>query len=138
MNEEQYKLIFARRVARDGLVWQTPTLSMAVQAVLLTAAFRMETGPTTALLLFGFSFLVGAASIQLMMKHRFLERIDDALLAEFEELHKKGGYVVAHGPNKSTADVNPNFLATQISFNIWIEMLGGFCLLAAYGYWSRW
>jgi len=137
MNEEQYKLISARRIAQDNLIWQTPTLATAAQAFLLAAAFNSQTSITVARLLFAFSFFVGAASIQLMIKHRYHERIDSELLSQFEEQHEKEGYSILPGPKGSVDLIKRNFLTHVKSFQLWVVVLTGFCLIAVYGFYLK-
>jgi hypothetical protein len=80
MSDEQYKLLWARRIAGNNLLWQTPALAAAAQAFLLSSAFQQRTSYVS-LILPAVSFLVGLASVQLMTKHRYIEERDSALLA---------------------------------------------------------
>ena len=120
-------------------MWQTPPLATAAQAFLLVSAFNLnpQTAQGLALLLFFFSFFVGASSIQLMSKHRYLERLDDGLLAQFEQAHAEQGYAVLHGPEGRVDLIMRNFLIRIKSFQLWVVILAGFCLVAAYGFFSR-
>src|ERR1700693_1133484 len=132
MNEEQYKVVCARRNASNQLVWQGPTLATAVQAFLLAAAFNPLVAPTTSLILAGFSLVVGLASIQLMAKHRHVEMTDSELLLQFELKNAEKGFSVIHGPLKPLAAVPANWFVRLSSFRLWVAILTGFCVLALY------
>jgi hypothetical protein len=122
-----------RRIAQNNLVWQTPPLATAAQAVLLAAAFNAAMGTAEACLLFGFSFFVGLASIQLMNKHRHHELVDSRLLARFESEHAEEDYSVLHGPGGPIDLVKRNWLVRIKSFELWIVVLAGFCAVSLYG-----
>ncbi len=136
MNETQYKIVCERRNQQDGFIWQTPSLTIAAQAFLLAAAFNPQVEGVASLVLSGFSFIVGFASIQLMAKHRNLEMADSELLARFEHEHKGEGFEVIHGRRPPVEGVSRNWLVGISSFRLWISVLGGFCIVAAYGVFS--
>lgn len=129
MNKEQYALICARRQVFDTLIWQTPALAMAAQAFLLAAALDPDYSRWHALVLAGFSLVVGLASIHLMIKHRHYERADCTLLEDFEQKNVKDGYAVVHGRRE---DVQTRGFAKISAFRVWVVVLSGFCLLASY------
>jgi len=132
VNEEQYKLISARRNAFNQLIWQVPTLATASQAFLLAASLNPLIAPTTSLILACFSLVVGLASIQLMAKHRHLEMVDSELLSQFEKQNAESGYEVLHGRLRPLNEVPSNGFVRTSSFRIWIVVLGGFCALALF------
>jgi hypothetical protein len=132
MNEEQYKLVCARRNSFNQLIWQVPTLATAVQAFLLAAAFNPLLPPTTSLILSIFSLVVGLASIQLMAKHRHFEVTDSHLLSQFEKKNADRGFVVLHGAAEDLEEVRMSWFVRFSSFRIWTFVLSGFCMLALY------
>jgi hypothetical protein len=132
MNEEQYKLICARRNAFNQLIWQVPTLATAGQAFLLAAALNPLIAPTTSLVLAAFSLVVGAASIQLMAKHRHLEMRDSEALLQFEKENEERGFAILHGPLQAVESVPTNWFVRLSSFRLWVSVLAGFCALALY------
>ena len=132
MNAEQYKIICARRIAFNQLMWQVPALATAGQGFLMAAAFNPLIEARIATVLAIFSLIVGAASLQLMAKHRHLEMTDSALLMDFEEHSDKEGYAVLHGPHKPHRAVPENWFVRIRSFRVWSVVIIGFCLLALF------
>jgi hypothetical protein len=135
MNEEQYRLTCARRNALRSVVWQTPILASATQAFLLAPAFNPGIGRGICLVLAFFSFAVGIASIQLMLRHHRLDDLDREMLARFEDENAGRGYAPIHAP--AAFGSGPlDRLAQVSSFGVWIAVLAGFCLLALFAAWS--
>ncbi|HYD12831.1 MAG TPA: hypothetical protein VEC11_08280 [Allosphingosinicella sp.] len=130
MTEEQYLMLCQRRQGFDSFVWQTPPLAIAAQAFLLTASFDHDTTRWVAVLLAIFSGLLGAASVQLLMKHRLCEIEDSERLRVFEEANAAKGYAVLHGPRGPVAGVPRNWIVRRSSFRVWTGTLLGFVGLA--------
>jgi hypothetical protein len=138
MNLEQYKLVWARRIASNNLVWQTPTLASAAQAFLLTAALNPQGRGIVPLVLALFSTFVGLAAIQLMAKHRRFEVIDTEILKEFENSPSREGYSVLHGPTPRHPPATKwrdrpwVWLVNQRSSVVWMCVLCGFVALGLF------
>ena len=132
MNSEQYGIICSRRQSINDKVWEVPSLATAAQAFLLASALGTETPDFRSLALSVFSLVVGAASYQLMAKHRQLEVEDSERLAEFERQHADQGYEVLHGKNTGMPGVKRSFVTKVSSYKVWSLVLLGFVLLAAY------
>ena len=132
MTEEQYFMLCQRRQGFDAFVWQTPPLAIAAQAFLLTASFDSETTPGIALVLAIFSGLLGAASVQLLMKHRLCEIEDSQRLRLFEEANVGKGFEVLHGPRAPVEGVPRNWIVRRSSYRVWAATLVGFVGLAIY------
>lgn len=140
MNLEQYKLISARRIAQNNLVWQTPTLASAAQAFLLSAAVQQKPGVMPILLAL-FAAAVGMAAIQLMIKHRYVEILDARLLRRFEEAQApECQYAVLHArPPRCFVPKNANLVdrlwvrfANLRANLVWTFILTGFLGLDAF------
>jgi hypothetical protein len=136
MNLEQYKIVSARRLAANNLVWQTPTLASAAQAFLLSAALNPSGKGIFPMVLAIASTSVGLASIQLMTRHRHVEIVDAQLLRKFEMEHSAEGYSVVHWP--SIPDCPPAerwidrprvWLANTRASRVWMFVLIGFVVL---------
>lgn len=134
MHLEQYKLVHARRLQQDNMVWQTPTLAAAVTAFLLSISFNPQIDRAAAMAVGVFSAFVALAAIQLMAKHRQLE-IEDAHRMHayekanegFEELHHKTARV----------DTKPrHWFVDAPSSWIWIAILVGLAMISLYSAWE--
>ena len=135
MNEEQYRLVCARRNVSAQLIWQAPILACTAQAFLLAPAFNPGIERGICVVLAAFSFALGVASIQLLARHQRLDEIDRERLAQFEDEHAAAGYAPVHAPPKF--GIGPlDWLACVNSFRVWIAILAGFCLLALFAAFS--
>lgn len=133
MNEEQYGLVFARRLHQDNMVWQTPSLATAAVAFLLAVAFNPDTGPNVSTLLSAFSLVVSAASIHLMAKHRHLEVEDSERLLQYEIANAASGYEPLHDPSQRVPNIRRSWFVSWSAFWIWIWILLGLCTISGYG-----
>jgi len=93
---EQYKVLANRRQAQDALIWQTPALSLAAQAFLLTIILNPYSSVIARCFAAGLSLLTALACLQLMTKHRYFEEQDSKLLENFEIDHEQEGYKIIH------------------------------------------
>lgn len=132
MNVEQYGIICSRRQSINDKVWEVPSLATAAQAFLLASALSVQTPDFRSLALSVFSLIVGAASYQLMAKHRQLEVEDSERLAEFERQHAAEGYEILHGKNTGVPGIERSFVTKVSSYKVWSLVLMGFVLLAGY------
>jgi hypothetical protein len=137
MNEEQYKILAARKIAHDTMVWQTPTLAIAAQAFLLSAAYNQQVDRPLSLLLLGFSTAVGICSIQLMSKHRLFELSEAKLLREFEEDHEREGYSVITRERTADEKAGDGILVRFSAFQVWRIVLMGLCLIACFAFYEK-
>jgi len=127
LNDLQYQIVAERRQNYDNLLWQTPMVSLTAQAFLLTIALGAETKPLARLLASFLSFLAALASLQLMSKHRHMERLDSDLLEQYEILNRGAGFAVIHGPERIQAQ-SPSWLAGHPSNKVWLGLLGAFAV----------
>ena len=136
MNDKQYEVVAARRLAADGLVWQAPSLAIAAQSFLLSAAHNPDADTHSAFLLSILSILVGLASYQLMQKHRQLEVEDAQRLKKFEAQRIGEGFSVVHGKIDGVDGAPPrSWLVKLSSFNVWSWIL---VLFIGFGFYSAW
>ncbi len=130
MNDEQYKLICARRNATNQILWQVPTLASAGQAFLLATAFNPLVAPVISGVASVFSLVLGVAALQLMAKVRYFEIRDSERLYRFEKTNIEKGYSILHGPTMPMEGIKSNWFVRISSFRLWLVILSGFCLLA--------
>lgn len=123
--QDQYDALVARRAALDGMMWQTPALSLTAQAFLFTISLGSGIAPGARLMSAFLALAAALASIQLMAKHRYHEVRDSRLLEEFER-DSGNNYVVIHGRPSDTDKEWYHFS----SYNVWIAMLAVFALAA--------
>jgi hypothetical protein len=131
MHLEQYKLVCARRIATNALLWQTPTLASAAQSVFLVSSLNPQISAQVSFFLASVAALIGAASIQLMTKHRHMEVTDSKLLLEFEK--KSDGFQMIHGEEWKHPDLDRNWFMRRSSFRIWLFVL---CTLLALSFYA--
>src|SRR5690242_15539412 len=87
VTDSQYRMIEESRLHQDELMWQTPVLSLTGQAFLFVIAFG--DGPQVGKLIASALILITSlASLQLMAKHRALEKHYSILLTKIETAKK--------------------------------------------------
>lgn len=86
MTPEQYGALNARRDSFNNLVWQTPVLSLTAQAFLFTIIFSTDASALGRIVAGVLSAIVAFASIQLLAKHRFMEKQHAELLHTYEDV----------------------------------------------------
>ena len=123
----QYEVLAARRQAFDGMLWQTPVLSLTAQAFLFTIALGSGNSPAARAISATLALIAALASLQLMAKHRAHEVEDSELLENFEK-HTQGMYVI-HGPRSRT---RRPFYIKWSSYIVWLFTLWSFTLAAAF------
>ncbi len=79
-----YAVVAERRVSQAELTWQVPTMSFAGQAFLLGLALNGGGTPFTQALAGALSLVVAVMSLQVFLKHQYLERMDSARLRQIE------------------------------------------------------
>ena len=88
MDDDQYKILNARRDSFNTLLWQTPVLGLTAQAFLFIIILSENisiAGRSIAAFLAAISALL---TIQLLGKHRFMELQHAKILHAYEEIHK--------------------------------------------------
>jgi uncharacterized membrane protein YhaH (DUF805 family) len=124
LNNEQYQILSSRRLATDGLLWQTPVLSLTAQAFLFNIALGSNSTIGARLLSAILAFVVALCSIQLMSKHRLHEIDDSKKLRKYETENKLG---TIHGPR----DIKKKPWYCKISsYRLWICILAIFAITA--------
>ncbi len=123
--KDQYDVVAARRTALNGLMWQTPVLSLTAQAFLFTIALGSGASSFATLMSAVLALAAALASIQLMAKHRCLEVRDSQLLEEYER-NSVNGFEVIHSKSSGFNKM----LCRWSSYKIWMFMLGVFALAA--------
>lgn len=124
MNEEQYKVVCARRQGFDALVWQVPSLAIAAQSFLLTTVVDPDTSSGIALGLALLSVTLGFGAYQLMRKHRQLELEDSERLVRFETSPENlaKGYEQIHG-GIGLEGIRRDTITSWSSVKIWSGIL---------------
>lgn len=79
-----YQVLADRALMHNTLMWQTPGLSVAAEAFLLTLALSPGASPVSRCFTAGLSLVLSLLCIQLMSKHSAMEQRDRALLNSLE------------------------------------------------------
>jgi len=111
---EVWKVIAARRQARDSMIWQTAGLVFTGQAFLYSIALGKDTYWIARLIAFVLSIVAAFATMQVMAKHRVLEEIDSKSLKDFESETWKTAF-----HNKKTEN-HTRFWIRWSSVDVWI------------------
>ena len=85
MTPEQYDALNARRDSFNSLLWQTPVLSLTAQAFLFTIIFSKGVGTFGHIVASILSMIIAVASLQLLSKHRFMEKEHAKILHTYED-----------------------------------------------------
>ena len=118
INEAQYETVVTMRLENDAKVWRTPLLCIAAQSLLMNVALGNNFGSVAATIASLLAFISSLASIQVMMKHRYLEIKCSKILHAFEQeendygpLHQKPTYQDA------------GFIEKRTSYKLWIIII---------------
>lgn len=123
----QYPVAASYREHFNSMVWQTPAISLAAQAFLLSSSFSQNISLSFKALTSGLAFIVAICSIQLLFKHRYYERNASELLKRYERTQRLSGFHILHGK----LGVFPqNQLTSGRSHVIWMILLGTFAVCA--------
>lgn len=131
MNVDQYKLLHARHLQLDTLVWQTPSLASAALSFLLLTAFSDRTEDWVKFATSSLSLCVAVAAIQLMSRHRHHEIEIRGWLRDFEVSTQ--GFSVLHTRETMITRRKPQLLAAWRSFWVWTVVLSAFAALGLAG-----
>lgn len=123
-----YEMLLMRQLEQDSMLWQTPSLALTAQAFLLTIAFSPSTEPGPRILVAALGIVISLMAIQLMAKHNYLSRLDQAQLRHLEEPGRLNLPPItsrrwAEGPEA----VHRSRLVKMSSYRVW---QGGLCLIA--------
>jgi colanic acid biosynthesis protein WcaH len=88
MAPEQYDALNARRDSFNNLLWQTPVLSLTAQAFLFTIIFSTGASTVGRIVAGILSAIIAVASLQLLAKHRFMEKQHAKILHTYEDACK--------------------------------------------------
>lgn len=97
IHKEQYQIVSDRRKHYDTLLWQVPTVGVAAQGVMVSAAIEMQNEYDTSSFLLFIAFLFGVCVILLFRNLRFHEVQDSIILTEYENSRIHDGFKVVHG-----------------------------------------
>jgi len=124
---EQYNIVAARRVATNGLLWQSPALSLTAQAFLFTIALDSGTVVGARLIAAFLALVASLVSMQLMAKNRYFEVRDSKILEDYEKAKQEDSFQIIHGrPDYSKADCYQKCK----SYHLWLLMLAAFGIAA--------
>ncbi len=123
ISDDQYNVLAARRVATNGLLWQSPALSLTAQAFLFTIALDSGTVVGARLIAAFLALVASLVSMQLMAKNRYFEKRDSGMLEEYEKAKQKDSFQIIHGP----PDYSKAAWYEKIkSYHLWLFMLAAF------------
>jgi colanic acid biosynthesis protein WcaH len=130
-NDTQYGIVAARRSSFDQMLWQTPVVSLTAQAFLFTIALSSEVAGSSRFIAAILAFITAAASIQLLIKHRFHEVKDACWLENFEKKNAYRGYKPVHSEQKTIPGNRVYvWLCKRKSFRVWLASLSAFAICA--------
>ena len=122
-----YETLLQRELSQNAMLWQTPALAITAQAFLITLAFTPTDPDAGRLAAAVLGSAVAAMSMQLMAKHRYLERKDRAQMARLEELltlpQISAGAVIPRTKNLPTQTWFTNrssYLVWQVGFILFL------------------
>jgi len=127
LSDEQYNVVANPRVATDGMLWQTPVLSLTAQAFLFSIALGPAVAPGARFVAACLALLASVAPIQLMAKHRYFEGRASHMLEEYEAASKDDGFRIVHG---RPCDPNMAWYNRISSYRLWIPVLATFGVAA--------
>lgn len=129
---EAYKLVAARRVSYDVMLWRVPALTMAAHAFLLRIALG-DARMTSRIIAASLAALMAGMCLQLMAKHRALEIVDSFIASQYEDMLgvNKLNEVLPHSEFSKRLSLKPecgSWLASQSSYRIWMVGIFGFLI----------
>jgi colanic acid biosynthesis protein WcaH len=125
IDEAQYAALNARRDSFNNQLWQTPVLSLTAQAFLFTIVLSADVSILAQKVASALAFFIALASVQLLAKHRFMERRHAVILDKHEKALGRFGA-------NSKEEFLPDTWVTEIRSHIlWAILLGLFAIAAA-------
>lgn len=79
-----YQLLWSRMLEHDAKVWQVPTLTLTAQAFLMTITLSVDYVAGAHVAAAALGAIIALLAAQLMMKHRYYQRIDIETLEGLE------------------------------------------------------
>ena len=113
-----YDVLRERRLAFDSLMWQSPALGIAAQSFLLSIAFDSSKGTGSCLICALLSIGLGLCSMQLMLKHRYHEKLTTLALHKIELDHAL--IPIHERPTRATKDMPFGQIINISSFKLWM------------------
>lgn len=80
-----YQILMQRSLSEHAEMWQTPSLALAAQSLLLTVAIDQDSKRWIAVLVSVLAVIVAAMSMQLMAVRRFNNNLDRRKMTELEQ-----------------------------------------------------
>lgn len=105
-----------KRLSYDGYIWQAPTLCIAAQSFLYSIAFAKDSSNENVIITSGLAVILGLASYQLMVKHRFHER---KVCDELEQMETKFRLLSVHSKMEKNEKQEKDWMLRYSSFQIW-------------------
>jgi hypothetical protein len=116
------------------MAWQVPALTITAEAFLLTIVLGADSTRSARLVASALAFVSALVAMQLMLKHRYMERIDTELLSR-EEVRLGLPNVHAHLEQRAI-EAGLSFsrlyllVVRRSSFRIWMGVLVVFAVVA--------
>ncbi len=130
ITEQQYDQVAENKRNHNLLIWQTPVLALTAQSFLFSIALSSSTSGQNKAISALLALLISIASMQLMAKHRHIERWYSSLLRQFEE-GSGGRFGVIDGPPPPSHAWPAGWFANLKSFWVWQLTLFAFLVAAA-------
>jgi hypothetical protein len=80
-----WQVLAQRRISTHAALWQTPALSVTAQAFLMSIALGATSSSTARVLAASVAIVVGIVTMQLVVRHRWLELLDWLELLHLEQ-----------------------------------------------------
>jgi colanic acid biosynthesis protein WcaH len=129
LNLTQYNVLNSRRDSFNSLVWQTPVTSLTALAFLFVIALNGAIVETYRLIASLLAFFAAAASIQLLIKHRFMEEFHASTLEKYELVN---GYANINGKISVPEKGLYAYIKKRRSYRVWLTLLIIFALAAIF------
>ncbi len=129
-----YQVLSNRRDLRDNLLWRAPALGLTAQAFLLTIALSSKGGIFAKIFSSFLALITSFMSMQLMAKHRYLEKLDNL---HIEQLEETSGIPQYHGNHKDLKNCLREDRRKKIenNKNILAKIIKWFVGLSSYHVW---
>ncbi|AII07504.1 MULTISPECIES: hypothetical protein [Rhodococcus] len=135
--EALYRVVAARRLQYENLLWQVPALSLTAQAFLFSIALGQGVDTWARIFSAVLALNLSVISIMLMASHRQAEIRDVQWLDRFEQDELGAGDWGPHGaafrkPYETKLDAGwfGNLIHLRLMFYVWIVGLGIFGVVA--------
>lgn len=126
LNDQQYVILNERRNSFNSLVWQTPVISLTAQAFLLVIALSQNVSRKAQFVAAMLGFTAALASVQLLIKHRAMEKFHAVTLKKYELLN---GLALSNEKLKNHDKSFIGKIQKISSYKIWIALLSLFAIV---------